>query len=143
VIEDMSASTEEVHGALADGMQTKDTAKFPTVPEQPHIPFGQRTDGTQSAAKAVEEVAHGVKAAVNGAMVWVEKKAEALSSESGGTGPYTSQATCAPSDLDPIASGVLVAMSTQETSGMRGSMEEQSAQNERSEAEVCDKKRNN
>jgi hypothetical protein len=69
-------------------------------------------DGTESAAKVVEIVVHGVKVAVDGAIAWAEKKAEELSLESDKNGPYTSPATCAPSDLDPIASGALLIMST-------------------------------
>jgi hypothetical protein len=78
-----------------------------TTPREPSTPFGQLTDGTQTAAKVVEEVVHGVKVVVDGAFAWAEKKVEELSAESDSTGPYTSQATCVPSDLDPIASGVL------------------------------------
>lgn len=33
-----------------------------------------------------------------------------------GPGPYASVATCAPSDLDPIASGIIPAMSTHKLS---------------------------
>jgi hypothetical protein len=71
------------------------------------MPFGQLTDGTQSAAKVVEEAVHGVKVVVDGAIAWVGNKVDELSAESDSTGPYTPQATCVPSDLDPIASGVL------------------------------------
>lgn len=48
--------------------------------------------------------------AVDGALEWAEKKAEQLGEETDDTGPYASPATCAPTDLDPIASGVLPAM---------------------------------
>jgi hypothetical protein len=49
--------------------------------------------------------------AIDEAVIWAEKKAEALSEEvEGGVGPYASPATCMPSDLDPLASGVLPAI---------------------------------
>lgn len=85
------------------------------APEQPPTPFGQQTDGTESAAKAVEAAVHGMRAAVEGAVAWAEKKVEELGSKADNTGPYTSPATCAPSDMDPIASGVLPAMPPQQT----------------------------
>jgi hypothetical protein len=50
---------------------------------------------------------------VDGAVAWAEKKVEKLTSEGDSTGPYTSPATCAPSDMDVIASGVLPAMPTE------------------------------
>ncbi|KAH8727858.1 hypothetical protein GQ44DRAFT_648163 [Phaeosphaeriaceae sp. PMI808] len=81
---------------------------------RPSTPFGQRTDGTQSTVMAVEEAIHGVKAAVDGAIAWAEKKVDKLASATESTGPYDSPATCAPSDLDVIASGVLPAMPPQE-----------------------------
>jgi hypothetical protein len=86
----------------------------PSTLAEPSTPFGQVTDGTQSAAKVVEEVVHGAKAAVDGAIVWATRKAEELSAEADSTGPYTSPATCMPSDLDAIATGVLPAMPTKE-----------------------------
>ncbi|KAF2822777.1 hypothetical protein CC86DRAFT_372590 [Ophiobolus disseminans] len=85
----------------------------PATPKQPSTPFGQRIAGTQSAAKVVEEVAHGVKVAVDTAIAWAEKKVDALGSESDSAGPYASTATCVPSDLDPIAAGVIPAVTTQ------------------------------
>lgn len=98
---------------------------YPTPPSQPSTPFGQRTDGTQSAAKAIEGVVHGVKVAVDGAIAWAGKKVDDLSLEADSTGPYTSQATCAPSDLDPIAGGILAAMSMQGTDGTNESTQQQ------------------
>jgi hypothetical protein len=86
-------------------------------------------------------VAHSVKAAVDGAFAWAEKKAEKLSSAPDSTGPYTSQATCAPSDLDPIASGVLATMGTQGTGGTNRSMEKQGTQGENAESEERKNKR--
>ncbi|KAF2631658.1 hypothetical protein BU25DRAFT_488229 [Macroventuria anomochaeta] len=83
-----------------------------------NTPFGQRTDGTESAAKAVEEIAQvcegiveGVKAVVHEAVVWTEKKAEELAHSEDHAGPYDSPATAAGgiSDLDAIATGVLTA----------------------------------
>jgi hypothetical protein len=45
---------------------SKDTKSTAKVAEG--APFGQQTEGTQSAAKVVEEVVHSVKAAVDGAI---------------------------------------------------------------------------
>ena len=90
--------------------------------------MAQRIDGTHTAAKVLEEVAHGVKIAVDEAVAWVEKKAEALSSESDSTGPYTSPATCVPSDLDPIACGALPAVLKEEENGE--AIKENAAKNE-------------
>ncbi|KAF1942521.1 hypothetical protein EJ02DRAFT_502778 [Clathrospora elynae] len=85
----------------------------PDTPTKLSTPFGERTDGTKSAVKLVEEVVQGVKAAVDGALAWAEKKVEELGSEQDATvGPYTSPATCMPSDLDVIASGILPAIPT-------------------------------
>ncbi|KAF2711664.1 hypothetical protein K504DRAFT_351973, partial [Pleomassaria siparia CBS 279.74] len=53
-------------------------------------------------------------AVVDDAVAWVEKKAEKLSEEEG-VGPYASPATCMPSDLDAIATGILPAVPSQET----------------------------
>ncbi|CAN9413550.1 unnamed protein product [Alternaria sp. RS040] len=58
----------------------------------------------------VSEVAQSVKSAVDTAIAWAETKVESLSAEHDSTGPYTSPATCMPSDLDAIASGILPAM---------------------------------
>ncbi|PSN64636.1 hypothetical protein BS50DRAFT_78649 [Corynespora cassiicola Philippines] len=70
-----------------------------------------------SAAKVVEEVAQSVKAAVQEAVAWAGEKATKLSEkDEDGVGPYASPATCAPTDLDAIASGVLPAMPSTSTS---------------------------
>jgi hypothetical protein len=74
---------------------------------------------------------HGVKAAVGGAIAWAEKKVDDLSSQSDSTGPYTCQATCVPSDLDPIASGVLAAMPMQQTDGIGEPVQTQNDNDER------------
>ncbi|KAH5683181.1 hypothetical protein HBI21_037280 [Parastagonospora nodorum] len=105
------------HAGLSDPtntLQSEGTGEPTNTPKQASTPFGQRTDGIHSAAEVVEEVVHGVKTVFDGAIAWAEKKADQLSSGSDSTGPYTSPATCAPSDLDPIASGVLPAMLVQE-----------------------------
>lgn len=95
----------------------------PTEAERPALnrintPFGQRTDGTETAAKAVKEVAHvvegvveGVKAVMHEAVAWTERKAEELAKSEDHTGPYDSPAMAAGSisDLDVIATGVLPA----------------------------------
>jgi uncharacterized membrane protein YebE (DUF533 family) len=90
--------------------QSQDDSSY--TPTTPGTPFGERTDGTQSAAKLVEDVVQGFKAAVDGALTWAENKVDAMSSEEEheSTGPYTSPGTCAPSDMDVIASGILPAM---------------------------------
>jgi hypothetical protein len=91
--------------------QSHSQSSGPPTPSAPSTPFGERTDGTQSAVKLVEDVVHGVKAAVEGALTWAEKKVDKLSAEEEheSTGPYTS-AACMPSDLDVIASGILPTM---------------------------------
>lgn len=83
-------------------------------------------DGSGSAAKLVEQVSQGVKDAMYGAIAWAEEKVDKLGSEQDSNGPYTSPATCAPCDLDPIASGVLPAIPTQTPSkkNTEGSKEE-------------------
>lgn len=64
-----------------------------------------------SARAAASDVAQGVKAAVSDAVAWTEAKVEKLSAKrEDGVGPYGSLSTCAPSDLDPIAQGVLPAL---------------------------------
>jgi len=73
----------------------------------------QRTDGTESVAKLVEDVAHEVKVVVDGALAWTEEKADKLSSEQDSARPYTSPATCAPSDFNPIAGGVLATITVE------------------------------
>ncbi|KAF1931578.1 uncharacterized protein M421DRAFT_89868 [Didymella exigua CBS 183.55] len=80
--------------------------------------FGQHNNGTETPAKAVEQVAQvvedvveGVKAVVHEAVAWTEKKAEELAKSEDRAGPYDSPATAAggTSDLDVIATGVLPA----------------------------------
>jgi hypothetical protein len=95
-----------------DAAKSKYLDDHSNMPKQPSTPFGQRIGGTESATKIIKEVVHGVKVAVDGAVAWAEKKAEELSSVSDNYGPYTSPAKCAPSDLNPIASGALPIMST-------------------------------
>jgi hypothetical protein len=81
---------------------------------KPSTLLGERTDSTGSAAKMVQDVVNGVKTAIQGAVAWTEKKADDLVSSEDSTGPYASPATCAVSDLDPIATGILpAAMPTQ------------------------------
>lgn len=79
------------------------------------MPSEQPSRGTATAAKALEDVTHGVKVAVEEVFAWAEEKVEKLGRQSDDTGPYTSPATCAPSDLDPIESGVLAAVPKQES----------------------------
>lgn len=68
------------------------------------------SDDTSRTTTLVSEVIHGAKAAVDDALAWAEKTVEALGSDQDGVGPYESPGTCMPSDLDPIASGILPAM---------------------------------
>ncbi|RYN37482.1 hypothetical protein AA0119_g663 [Alternaria tenuissima] len=68
------------------------------------------TTPVPTATTIVSEVAQSVKSAVDTAIAWAETKAESLSAEHDSTGPYASPATCMPSDLDAIASGILPAM---------------------------------
>lgn len=84
-----------------------------------NTPFGQRTDGTESAARAVEGMVEGVKAVVHEAVVWTERKAEELAHAEDRTGPYDSPATAAGgvSDLDVIATGVLPATAQAQQDG--------------------------
>ncbi|KAH6643940.1 hypothetical protein C7974DRAFT_348435 [Boeremia exigua] len=76
-----------------------------------NTPFGQRTDGIESTAKAVEGVVEGVKTVVQEVVAWTEKKADELAKSEDHTGPYDSPATAAggTSDFDVIATGVLPA----------------------------------
>jgi len=127
--------------APADTLQSGRPGPSSNTPKQPSTPFGQRTDGTQSAAAVVEEVVHGVKTAVDEAIAWAEKKVDELSSGSDSTGPYTSPATCAPSDLDPIASGILPAMLVQEEADQGGPTQKQTGIDDRNTDEKkCDDK---
>ncbi|KAI4952865.1 hypothetical protein J4E86_006401 [Alternaria arbusti] len=72
------------------------------------------TDGTSEAtptvATIVSDVVETVKTAVDSAIAWAEQKVDKLSAEQDTTGPYASPATCMPSDLDAIASGILPAL---------------------------------
>lgn len=97
---DTASKTFEFSASASDGsVATTDgsTEDNPTTP----IP---------TATTIVSEVAQSVKSAVDTAIAWAETKVESLSAEHDSTGPYTSPATCMPSDLDAIASGILPAM---------------------------------
>lgn len=124
--EEQRVKEDETESYLAQKEATSNAEHDVEQPEIPSLsrpslnrlntPFGQRTDGTESAAKVVEEVAHvvesvveGVKAAVHEAVDWTEKKAESLAHAEDNTGPYDSPATCAISDLDGIGMGILPA----------------------------------
>ncbi|KAF3045125.1 hypothetical protein E8E12_009461 [Didymella heteroderae] len=100
-----------------DSLSTEAEAVRPAL-NRLNTPFGQRTDGTETAAKAVEEIAQviegvteGIKAAVHEAVAWTEKKAEKLARSEDCAGPYDSPAMAAGgmSELDVIATGVLPA----------------------------------
>ncbi|KAF2134520.1 hypothetical protein P153DRAFT_352507 [Dothidotthia symphoricarpi CBS 119687] len=111
--------------------------------DKENLQQGQITNRTGSAAKIVEDVVHGVQASVeevvhsvqtvvHDVVAWTEKKAEELSAEVDSTGPYTSPATCAPSDFDPIASGMLPVMAKmqQDEGGDGGSGQEEGKEKE-------------
>jgi hypothetical protein len=85
------------------------------------VPFGQPSHGTATAVKALEDVAHGVKVTVEEVFAWAEEEVEKLGKQSDDTGPYASPATCAPSDSDPIGSGVLPTVSKQESKSIDAS----------------------
>jgi hypothetical protein len=60
---------------------------------------------------ASTKVVEDVKTTVDDAAGWGEKKAEDLSKEDErGVGPYANPATCVPSDLDPLAIGIMLAL---------------------------------
>ncbi|KAI4634048.1 uncharacterized protein J4E87_001217 [Alternaria ethzedia] len=84
------------------------------------------TEATPTAAAIVSEVVQTVKTAVDGAIAWAEKKVDKLGAEQDTTGPYTSPATCMPSDLDAIASGILPALpaARQYDGGVDGGLKE-------------------
>lgn len=92
--------------------ETSDTGTTPLHDGQSIVPHA-----ASSAVKVADEVAKGVRSAVDGAVTWAGKKVAKLSSEKDdGTGPYESPATCAPSDLDAIGAGILPAMPATEMS---------------------------
>ncbi|KAF1963414.1 hypothetical protein CC80DRAFT_587837 [Byssothecium circinans] len=71
------------------------------------MPHGT-TSALQDVAKGVKDV---VAVAATEAIAWANAKVDKLSEKKeDGTGPYSSPATCVPSDFDCIASGVLPAM---------------------------------
>ncbi|KAJ4992606.1 hypothetical protein SVAN01_01989 [Stagonosporopsis vannaccii] len=124
-----------------DTTETRMTNESNTVPTRPALnrlitPFGQHTDGTESAAKAVEGVVEGVKAVVHEAVVWTEKKAEELARTEDHAGPYDSPATASGgvSDLDVIATGVLPATVPAQEDGKD---EESCAERSQGEGQMC------
>jgi hypothetical protein len=71
---------------------------------------------TFSAATTTSEIVKGVISAVEEAVEWVERKFDELGAKNeDGVGPYASPATCVPSGLDPIASGILPAMEAEKS----------------------------
>jgi len=63
-------------------------------------------------------------------MTWAEKKVDNLNPRQESAGPYTSPATCMPSDLDVIANGLMPAMqSTGQDSAKNDSAEEKDKEN--------------
>ncbi|KAF2640295.1 hypothetical protein P280DRAFT_526603 [Massarina eburnea CBS 473.64] len=80
---------------------------------------------TTSALHVAEVVAKGVKEAVTEAVAWADKKVDKLSeTNEDGTGPYGSPATCAPSDFDVIATGVLPGMLSEAVTARKDSKQE-------------------
>ena len=95
--------------------QTQDTTKSSSASprsasDNSTISTDGTTEATPTAAAIVSEVVQTVKTAVDGAIAWAEQKVDKLGAEQDTTGPYTSPATCMPSDLDAIASGILPAL---------------------------------
>jgi hypothetical protein len=70
--------------------------------------------------EVAREIVKEVKTTIDHAVSWVEKKADALSVEDEhGIGPYASPATCVPSSLDPIASGIIPAVEAETSKGQK------------------------
>lgn len=77
---------------------------------------GVMPHATISAAKVAGDLAKGVKTVIDEAIEWTEKKVDELTvDKEEGVGPYASPATCVPSELDPIASGVMPAMEAEKS----------------------------
>jgi hypothetical protein len=71
---------------------------------------------TQPAAELAGDIAEGLKTVVGDAVKWVEDKVEKLGNErEGGLGPYASPASCDPSGLYPLASGIKPAMEAEKS----------------------------
>lgn len=95
----------------------------------------------KSTVELAKGVAEGVGVAVKGAVNWASKKLEEVAKESDkGLGPYGSQATSAPSDFDPIASGVYSGQPLQDTSNNRNA-KERSEERKKSEVSEEDKEK--
>ncbi|KAI4670754.1 uncharacterized protein J4E88_009847 [Alternaria novae-zelandiae] len=95
--------------------QDQDTTKSSsTSPRSASDSSAISTDGTTEASPTattiVSDVVETVRTAVDCAIAWAEQKVDKLSAEQDTTGPYASPATCMPSDLDAIASGILPAL---------------------------------
>lgn len=69
------------------------------------------SNDTSRASNLVSDVIQTARTAADNALSWAEKKAGTLDFEEK-FGPYSSPATCMPSDLDAIANGILPAMPT-------------------------------
>ncbi|KAI1549232.1 hypothetical protein PtrCC142_003766 [Pyrenophora tritici-repentis] len=69
-----------------------------------------RNEPASAASILVSEVVQSVKTAVDDALTWAENKVDGLHPGQESAGPYTSPATCMPSDLDVIASGLMPAV---------------------------------
>ncbi|KAH7551568.1 hypothetical protein BM1_09884 [Bipolaris maydis] len=82
----------------------------PTTVAHSPSPSQDTDDDASRPSTLLSEVIQGAKSAVDDVLSWAEKKVGSLDSEKGGAGPYDSPATCMPSDLDAIASGILPAM---------------------------------
>lgn len=91
----------------------------------------EKPRASPSVGHVVDGVVNGVKAAIDGVLTWAEDKVEELGAEPEDTGPYSSPALCAPSDLDPIASGVLPAMPSAENAVERSENQGQGSEVER------------
>ncbi|KAH9869313.1 hypothetical protein IAQ61_006519 [Plenodomus lingam] len=98
----------------SDKTKSATPKKSPVPTTRPGSPPSDEADNTHSVGQVVEKVVHEVKAVIDGVLSWAEDKADGLSAKQDDTGPYSSPALCAPSDMDPIASGILPAMPSED-----------------------------
>ncbi|KAJ4347199.1 uncharacterized protein N0V89_011138 [Didymosphaeria variabile] len=81
-----------------------------TASDAPLLPHAA-SSAFSTASNVASSAASTVKSAASNALEWTEAKVEKLSAkQEDGTGPYGSESTCAPSDLDPIGQWVLPAL---------------------------------
>ncbi|RAR10002.1 hypothetical protein DDE83_005217 [Stemphylium lycopersici] len=124
-----------------DGSNTNQPSSLPSQSRLESTTFmaDNITDDSSRATTLISEVIHGARAAVDDALAWAEKTVEALGSNQDGVGPYDSPGTCMPSDLDPIASGILPAMpnKTQHDDGIKKEAKNKDGLKEDKESHTC------